>query len=667
MASTSGISASTNFDIDSIVSSLMTVEQRPATILAQQKTSYQSKISAYATLKSSLSTFQTALANLATASKFKVQSATSSNSEIFSATADGNATLGNYAIKVGQLAQAHKIATSSFTNTSAAVGTGTLTITLGTYDATGNVFTANPDKTAKTLTITAENNSLAGIRDAINAGDLGVTASIVNDGQNGGRLVLTSKESGAANSIKISVADADGANTDDDGLSRLAYDPTASAGAGKNLGELQEAKNAKLNIDGIDVESSSNVVTGVLQGITLNLFKASPDTSVSLDIAKDSAKIEESVNAFVKAFNDFNTTLRNLTKFDESTTDFTQKKSGVLLGDATARSISSQIKTALTSSISGAGDFSSLSQIGVAFQRDGSLAVDSAKLKSAIDTNFNDIAKLFAAVGSSTDPEVSYVTQGAKTLSGTYAVNITQAATQATLLGSAAPDLNIVAGVNDELKIRIGDGEYTVKLAAGNYSTIEDLAAELRTKLSNAKSSAAVTIEGGALKITSPGYGSAATVEVTGGNAGASLFGSSPVSTAGLDVAGTINGVAATGKGQVLTGSTSGNAAEGLALLIQGDTLGNRGTVTLSVGYASQLNTLVKSLVSDDGILAAKTEGLDSSIDRVTKQQEALQIRLDAIEKRYRAQFVALDVLMTQMQNTQSYLTQQLAAISANS
>ena len=667
MATTSGISASTNFDINAIVTSLMQAEQRPAVLLNEQKTSYQAKISAFATLKNSLSTFQTALGNLASTSKFKVQAATSGNNDIFTATSDGNATVGNYAIKVGQLAQAHKIATSSFANTSAAVGTGTVTITLGTYDAVSNSFTANPDKSPKNLTITAANNSLTGIRDAINAGDLGVTASIVNDGQNGGRLVLTSKESGAANSIKISVADADGGNTDGTGLSSLAYDPTAAAGAGKNLGELQAGKNALLNIDGIDVESASNVVSGILQGVTLNLFKADPTTSVSLDITKDSAKIEESVNAFVKAFNDFNTTLRNLTKFDESTTDFTKKNSGVLLGDATTRSISTQIRSALTRTVTGVGDFNSLSQIGVAFQRDGSLAVDSTKLKDAISTNFDDIAKLFSAVGTATDSGVSYVTQGAKTQSGNYSVNITQAASRGTLTGSAGPNLNIVAGSNDALQIKIGEGTYNITLTAGNYASAADLANEVRSQLSSAKSSAEVTVEGGVLKITTPGYGSEAVIEIKGGNAAADLFGSSPTAVAGKDVAGTINGAAATGKGQVLTSSASGNAAEGLALLIQGNTTGARGDINLSVGYAATLNSLVKEMVSDTGILASKTEGLTDSVNRVTKQEEALTVRLTAVEARYRAQFVALDVLVSQLKTTQSYLTQQLAAISANS
>lgn len=667
MASTSGISASTNFDIDAIVSSLMTVEQRPLTLLSEQKTSYQSKISAYATLQSSLSSFQTALANLSTSSKFNVQSATSGDSAVFTATSSGSATVSNYAIKVGQLAQSHKVATSNFSSTSAAVGTGTITIALGTYDEATNTFTANPDKAAKSVAISASNNSLAGIRDAINAGDMGVTATIVNDGQSGGgRLVLTSKESGEVNSIKVSIADADGDNTDGDGLSQLAYDPAATSGTGKNLVELQEARNAKLNIDGIDVESASNVVTGVLSGITLNLFKASPDTAVSLNVTKNVTAIKESVTAFVNAFNAVNTTLRNLTKFDDSTTTAADRKNGALLGDATARSISSQIKMALTKSVGGTDNFSSLSQIGVAIQRDGSLALDSSKLEKAIETNLDDVAKLFAAVGSASDVETRFVTQGSKTQPGNYAINITQAATRGALTGSAAPDLNILAGVNDTLAVKINGSSYNLTLAAGSYASVEELAQQLRTQLANAKSSAEVAVEGGMLKIISPEYGSGSTVEVTGGTAASSLFGSDPVSVEGLDVAGTINGAEATGKGQVLTSTAVGNPAEGLVVSVRGTAIGDRGSVSLSLGYAAQLNELVKGFVSDTGLLASRTDGLQDSIKRVTKQEEAMQVRLTAVEARYRAQFVALDVLMTQMQTTQSYLTQQLAAISAN-
>lgn len=668
MASTSGISASTNFDIDAIVGSLMKVEQKPLALLSEQKTSYQSKISAYATLQSSLSSFQTALANLSSSSKFNAQAATSSDNTVFTATSNGSATVGNYAIKVGQLAQSHKVATASFSSTSAAVGTGTMTIALGTYDGENNTFTPNPEKTATSITITAANNSLAGIRDAINSSDMGVTATIVNDGQNGGgRLVLTAKESGEANSIKITISDEDGNDADGNGLSSLAYDPTAAAGAGKNLVELQEARNAKLNIDGIDVESASNVVTGVLNGITLNLFKTSPETTVNLDVTRDVDAIKTAVNSFVTAFNAVNTTLRNLTKFDESTTVAAGRNNGALLGDATARSISSQLKLSLVQSVGGTDDFSTLSQIGVSLQRDGSLALDATKLEKAIETNLNDVTKLFAAVGTASDAETRFVTQGSKTQSGTYSINITQAATRGTLTGSNAPDLDIVAGVNDTLDIKIGSANYQLTLSAGSYASVEDLAQELRTQLGKAKSSAEVAVENGVLKIISANYGSSAVIEVAGGTAASSLFGSSPLAVAGLDVAGTINGAEATGNGQVLTSTASGNPAEGLVVSIRGSAIGDRGSVSLSVGYAAQLNNLVKDYVSDTGLLAARTDGLQDSIERVTKQEEAMQVRLAAVEARYRAQFVALDVLMTQMQTTQSYLTQQLAAISANS
>lgn len=666
MPNTSGISASTNFDIDSIVNSLMTVEQRPLILLNQQKTSYQSKISAYATLQSSLSSFQTALANLSTSAKFNVQAATSSDSSVFTATSSGNATVSNYAIKVIQLAQSQKLATASFASTSATVGSGTMTITLGKYDSATNTFTANPDKTAKNITISAANSSLTGIRDAINAGDAGVTATIVSDGQSGSRLVLTSKESGEVNSIKVSVADADGNNSDGDGLSRLAYDPSASAGAGKNLTELQGARNAKLNIDGIDVQSTSNVVTGVLSGITLNLFKTSPDNAVSLNVTKDAKAIKDSVTAFVTAFNAVNTTLRNLTKYDDSTTKAADKKNGALLGDATARSISSQIKMALTKSVGGTDNFATLSQIGVAIQRDGSLALDASKLEKAIDTNLDDVAKLFAAVGKSSDAETRFVAQSAKTQSGNYAINITQAATQGSLTGNAAPDLNIVAGNNDKLSLKLNGVEYHLTLEAGNYGSVQELAQQVQTQLAKTKTSSTVSVDGGMLKITSPEYGSGSTVEVTGGNAASSLFGSSPAAVQGLDVAGTINGAEATGKGQVLTSTAVGNPAEGLVISVRGNTTGDRGHVSLSVGYASQLNELVKGFVSDNGLLANRTDGLQDSIKRVTTQEDALQVRLAAVQARYRSQFVALDVLMTNMKNTQSYLAQQLAALSAN-
>lgn len=550
-------------DVNSIVTSLMNVERQPLTAVSKRKADYQSQVSAYGTMKSALSTFQTAVQALSSPVKFNAQTATSGNPAVFTATANGSATLGNYAVSVSQLAKSQKLAMDGFTNTSDVVGTGTLTISFGTFTPevitppTPSSFTPNTAKTDVTVTIGSSNNTLAGVRDAINASNSSVSASIVNDGT-ANRLVITSKDTGEVNSLKISVADDDTNNIDAAGLSRLAYDPTASTGSGKNLTQMQAAKNAILDIDGIAVVKAGNTITDAIEGVTLNLLATSNSNSINLGVATNQDKIKESVTAFVDAYNKLNDTLRSLTKYDE-----TGRASGVLLGDATARSVINQIKTVMTNAITSSGAVNSLSQIGVSFQRDGKLTLDATKLASAVTTNFSDIATLFSTSAKSTDPLIAFSSSTSKTQAGTYAVTVSQ----------------------------------------------------LGTSLVNA--------------------------------------------------AGTINGVAATGAGANLTGA-AGDPSEGLSIKVNSGALGARGTVTFTIGYAAQLDRAITSLLKDDGLLAARTQGMASSITRLDKQAEAINIRLAAIEARYRAQFTKLDTLLSSMTKTSSFLTQQIASFNAN-
>ncbi|MEI2637020.1 MAG: flagellar filament capping protein FliD [Methylotenera sp.] len=550
-------------DVNSIVTSLMNVERQPLTAVSKQKTDYQSQISAYGTMKSALSTFQTAVKALSSPAKFNAQAANSGNPAVFTATANGNATLGDYAVTVSQLAKPQKLAMDGFTNTSDVVGTGTLTISFGTFTPevitppTPSSFTPNTAKPDVTITFGSSNNTLAGVRDAINASNSSVSATIVNDGTTN-RLVITSKDTGEVNSLKISVADGDTNNLDAAGLSRLAYDPTASTGSGKNMTQMQAAMNAILDIDGIAVVKSSNTITDAIEGVTLNLLATSNSNSVNLGVATNQDKIKESVTAFVDAYNKLNDTLRSLTKYDE-----TGKASGVLLGDATARSVINQIKTVMTNTISSSGTINSLSQVGVSFQRDGKLALDATKLASAVTSNFSDIATLFATSAKATDPLISFSNSTSKTQAGTYAVT----------------------------------------------------ASQLGTSLINA--------------------------------------------------AGTINGVAATGAGINLIGAV-GDPSEGLSIKVNGGALGARGTVTFTIGYAAQLDSVITNLLKDDGLLAARTQGMQSSITRLDKQTEAINVRLTAVEARYRAQFTKLDTLLSSMSKTSSFLTQQIASLNAN-
>jgi flagellar hook-associated protein 2 len=552
-------------DVNAIVTGLMNVERQPLTILARKKSAFQTQVSAYGTLKSALSTFQTSVSALSSPAKFNVQTAISGNADVFTATSNGSAAVSNYAITVNQLAQQQKLGSAGFTNISDPVGTGTLTISFGTFTpavvtpATPSSFTANPNKTDISVTINSSNNSLAGLRDAINAQNASVSASIVNDGT-ANRLVITSKDTGEVNSLKITAVDNDDANNiDAAGLSRFAYDPTATAGSGKNLNVLQDAKNALLNIDGISVVKSSNTVSDAIEGVTLNLLKTSNSVSVNLGIATNQDKIKESVTAFVDAFNKLDTTMRNLTKFGGE-----GGSNGALLGDATARAITNQIKGVLSKSIEGNGSLSTLNQIGVSFQRDGKLALDSAKLNTAISTNVKDIAALFAPSAKATDPLITFSGSTSKTQAGTYAVTVSQ-------LGTSI-----------------------------------------------------------------------------------------------LNAAGTINGSAAVGSSTNLVGAT-GNASEGLSLKINGGSLGARGTVTYSVGYAAQLDSVLTNLLSNDGLLTARTAGITTSIKRVDDQSAKISDRLVTIEARYRAQYTRLDTLMSSLSSTSSFLTQQLKSLSTNS
>jgi len=555
-------------DVESIISGLMSIERRPVQAIATQKTAFQSKISAFGTLKSALTSFQTAVSALSSPAKFNAQTVTSSNTSVLTATSNGSATLGNYDITVSQLARSQKLASTGFSNVSDPVGTGTLTISFGKYNpvdtdpltTNDNTFVANTDKQDITLTIDSSNNSLAGIRDAINAKNASVSASIINDGTTN-RLVITSKDTGEVNSLKISVTDTgDVSNTDTAGLSRLAYDPTATITTGKNMLEMQPARDAKLNVDGIAIQKPSNTISDAFDGITLNLLKTSAvDETINLGVATNKEAIQKSVQEFVDTYNKLDTTLRDLTKIDA--TD--KSKNGKLVGDASIRSITTQLRAIMTNTI-GSGALTSLNDIGVSFQRDGKLALDSTKLTTAMNENYGEIAKLFSSNASTTNSLVSFSSSTKKTVEGTYAINVTQ-------IGSSTQNF-----------------------------------------------------------------------------------------------AGTINGVPATGSSTGLTGAP-GDSSEGLSVKISGATTGDLGTVSFKKGYAALLDEFIGNVLDTEGTLAAKTEGLNSSIKLLDGQTERLNLRLGIIEARYRAQYGRLDTLISSMNTTSSFLTQQINSIKSNS
>jgi flagellar hook-associated protein 2 len=670
VSSTSGVLASpglgSGLDINGIVGKLMSVESQPLTALAAKEASYQARITAFGTLKGGLSALQTALSGLLDARTMKTTTASLADASLASVAAGSAAVSGSYSVKVSLLAQAHKIASRGFASINDAVGSGTLTFSFGAFD--GALFTANADAPSRTVTIAPSQNTLAGIRDAVNAANIGVSATIVNDGSSSGNhLVFSSVATGAANSLKLAVADGDATHTDMTGLSQLAYDPAALYGFGKNMEQKVAAQNASLVIDGIAISKASNTVTDAIQGVTLNLAKASPDSTTTLTIATDSTSISKSVAGFVKAYNDLAASIAGLTKYDVA-----NKKAAILTGDSAPRIAQSQLRSILGTALTGTGlSLTSLSQVGVSFKADGTLTLDSARLSAAITSDASSVSRVFAAMGSATDSLVTVTATGAKAVPGTYPLVVSQLATQGKAVGSLTAGLTITAGVNDTLRVVIDGTAADVTIAAGSYATAAALAAELQSKINgNAALSAdgarvSVTESAGVLSLTSAMYGSESTV-VVAGNAATGLFGV-PTGNAGLDVAGTIGGFSALGNGQTL--SADGGESDGLKLSITGGNTGPRGDVVYTQGFAWKLDQALTSLLGSEGVVTANTNGISKRIQDIADRREALQTRLEKIQANYLAQFRALDQLLSSMSTTSSYLTQQLANLpgSANS
>lgn len=813
MVTTTATSAtsSSGLDVNSIVTQLMAVERQPLNKLNTQEASYQAKLSAFGMLNGAVSTFQSSVLGLSSPSLFQALKATPSDTTVFSASAASTAAAGSYTLDVISLAQAQKLVAAGQTSSTAAIGTGaTTTLTFdfgtisgGTYTAynpatntggtyAGSTFTSNGSG-IKTVTINNTNNSLQGIRDAINAAAIGVTAAIVNDGSGTPyRLTLTSSSMGVSNSMNISVSgDAaisslltnnpgtvaavpgsvtaaaspktaaggiasaaagsiaagtlvvttaagsanvgaitlpggtatangtaiaaaisaalaslpggaaangsaadngagvitwttgtNGANT----LSMGGFAPdSATATANQSnlaiqtgfsaaqlgtqaigteyMAQSAVAQNAVLNVNGVQATKTSNTITDVIQGVTLNLLK--PATGASLSVANDPTATTTAINGFVKAYNDLAKTLADSSAYNAST-----KQGAILQGNSTVRNLQSQLRNMLSASVSGtSGTLTTLSQIGITFQKDGSLAVDATKLSAAMTTYPNDIGSLFASVGKSTDSLVSFNAASSNTKPGNYAVNITQLATMGSTTGNAvvAATGNLIAS-GTTISVALNGVTASVALTAGTYTNTQ-LATMIQSAIngtsafSTAGSSVSATINGSNLNISSTRYGSSSSVSMTDvtGTAVATFIGAAPTNVTGVDVAGSIGGVSGTGSGQLL--SAASGDPQGLSIIVNGGVTGARGTLNYSQGYATTLKNWSTSVLASDGSITSATNGINQTIKDIGKRRDALNVRLVTIEARYRAQFTNLDMMLNSMNTTSTFLTQQLGKL----
>ncbi len=656
MSGISSLGIGSGLDLSGLVESLVTAERIPTeNRLNRQEVEASSDLSGVGIMKSALSSFQSSLSAFDDADNFNTRSTSNSDSSALGVSATSDAEVGNYNIDVTQVALSQSLASAAYSSSTDTIGSGTIKVRFGEISGPGfSSFSVNPDISNISITVDSSNNTLAGLKDYINDGDYGVTASIINDGT-GYRLTLTSDDTGVESAMEISITDTgDGDNLDSSGLSALAYNASAT-----NLSETQTAANAALSINGLAISSASNVLDEVIEGVTLTV-KEVTSSSATLNISESNTALGTAIRSVVSSYNEMMGELSQLSQVGSDTTS-----GGLLVGDASLRNFISGIRRLMTSQISGLdGSITALTDMGITTASDGSLSINESTFSAALADNPTGALALFAPVGQIDDSLIEFNSADGSSEAGSYGINITTVATRGSLNGGTANNLTIDDD-NDDLTFSI-DGVSTgsLSLTQGTYSGAE-LAAEIQSQINSAAAvkdddlSVSVSYDSGnnRFEFTSNAYGSSSTVEITtiDTNSFADLGLAVASGTDGVDVAGSIGGVTATGEGQTLSTSN------GFSIEVLGGVTGDRGSIGFSRGFAENVSDFLDGFLnSTTGSLTIRESGLNDSLEDISDERAALLSRMEAVQARLVSQFSALDILVSQFQSTGNFLAQQL-------
>jgi flagellar hook-associated protein 2 len=385
MATISSIGIGSGLDIESVITQLVAVERAPVTKLQTEASSLQTKLSTYGKLQSSMAALRDTASALSRASTWNATVGSSTDATAVAATTSASTLPGSYSIEVQRLASVQSNATGVYASADSLVGEGTLRIELGTWGPGQTSFTPKAGATAVDITVGPPAESLAQLRDKINASNSGVVASVLTDAS-GARLVLRSAATGEANGFRIGVTDNDGGNFDGVGLSALAFDPSAGI---LTMAQALAAANAAASLNGLSISSESNTLSNVLDGMTLNLGKVT-SAPVLVEARSDSATIRKALDSFVTAYNDLNKLVADQTKYDAAS-----KTAGTLQGDSAAVSIRSQMRSLMAGSSGASAMFGRLADVGFDVQTDGSIKLDETKLSNGL-ANLGEMKKLFS-------------------------------------------------------------------------------------------------------------------------------------------------------------------------------------------------------------------------------------------------------------------------------
>lgn len=654
----SGLGIGSGIDTDTLRDNLIAAERsRFDRVLAARRDRIDSRVSALAQISSGLAAFDDAFAALSRSGTLE-RRISSSDPGIVQLTRLPGATapVASATLEVQALARPQIVFGPAERDAAAPVGQGTLTIEFGRPSLSGNQvtsFVADSRRPPLVVTIDSTNNSLTGLQQAINAAQMGLTASIVSDGS-GSRLSLKGP-SGADNGFVVSVSEA-GAS----GLARYALGSAATS-----MRVAGEAADSRLVLDGVVYERPDNTITDILDGTKIELKRAASGTQVLSTSDFDKASLQSTVANFVDAYSELAKLIGQVSRAGSGTT-----AAGPLAGDSAIRDLKRQLGTLSSQRPSEGGGQLSLADIGVKTNRDGTITLDTTMFDRVLTSAPEKIAAVFSNAQTSNSSSVKIVSSAASVAAGRHTVTDIVPATAGFLQGTAvsgafATPLVVTAPANMFRVSLDGAASLQVALPAGSYSTGAAFASALQSSI-NADSalaafgkSARVTWEGDQLKIQSASPGSRSSVALLDMDAtlATKLGLSNPASSNGTDAAGKIDGAVAIGRGNRLLGAPASQAA-GLALEISGPA--SAAVINIQRGLASSITKIRQGLSGQGGAISATSARLEKERNAIKRESAGQELRLETTRQRLTRQFADMDRAVGSVKATQSYLQQQI-------
>ncbi len=657
----SSLGGGSGIDTTSLVSQLTAIERAPKEQrLDSRQETLEAQISAYGTLKGALSEFQGILSPLASSDTFNARSVAFPETDIITPNSlSAGAQTGSYQIEVQSVASAQTLVMGTSADAKAPLGaSGELNIQFGawTYDGSDNPdqFSVNADKAALNITVEAT-DSLEDIAEKINAGESGVQASVMKvDGQ---FQLMLSSPSGEDNAMQITASDPS--------LSGFEFTQGNAAAL-----ETQQASDAILKVNGLTVNRQSNTIDDVIEGFNFTVNKAAVGETVNFSVDVDKGTAEQAVRDFVEAYNTFMTTANNLTGYSRDEDNKIVR--GDLSGDGTAKTLINRLRQLVGSEVTGVeSGFTALTNLGIRTERDGSLSINEDEFSKAFSKHFDLVGDLFAMKTSSGNGfvDVGMGTRVGNAVPGEYNVEITQDPAKGKLVGEA------IASTLFDTPLDTKDGSYSFRIKMngtqsnditlnGIYNSPEELRDALQSLINGDEKlqgiNAAVDVEydqsTGQFSFTSREYGKNSKVSFLNQSAAMDSLGfgtgSTVTATAGRDVAGTINGEAGFGAGEVLL-PPLGSDAYGLNLSVRpGAAAEGAFTIGFSKGVGGELGTLIDRFLSKEGAIFNREENLNDQLDKVAEDREGLDRRMEKYQARISAQFLAMEKIIGSLNAT---------------